>query len=431
VAETLPRSLQESVLTALCFDQRWGAMIAAQVEPEHFDEQNHYREIARRVLESSQKQGRPPSEAHLDDLLSDLLTGPDASSIRRLLYNLAEQAKTLNAEYVANRSHEFVRDQTIKHALLRASNRYSQGGDDKIPEVEAILYEAMRPQADAIDAGIFLGDIERSLAYLDAPDEEVLSLGITELDKLGVGPTRKELLLYMAPKNTGKTWFAVTCGGQGIKHRQRVLHITAETPAQKVIRRYHQMWFSAATRPDPTDQTILEFDKLTGVLSDWKPAKITPELDLKDPTVRKRLRERIEPWGARFNNLIIKEYPTRTLTMQRLVSYLDFLEQTHNFIPHLLIIDSPDNFKVPIDDFRLRTQHIYEDLRGLAGTRNMAVVATTQGNRKSLDAKRVLGSMISEAVGKVWTADSVLIYSRTEEERGLGFGRLCAEYIRN
>jgi hypothetical protein len=431
--DSLPQSLQESVLTALCFDQRFGALIAAQVEPEHFDE-GSYREIAHRVLEYRRKHGKPPSQAHLDDLFGDWLASGfrDAtpSVMRRLLYNLTEQAKSLNAEYVADRVQEFIRDQKIKHALLRASARYQQGGEDKLPAVEAILHNALRQQEDAVDAGLSLGDTDRGLSYLDTSDNEMLSLGIPVFDNIGIGPTAREMLLYIAPKNTGKTWFCIHVGRQGIMHRHKVLHVTAETRANRVIRRYHQAFFSVAMKPGEMDQATEAAFSDDGKLK-WITEKVNPPLDFQDPNIRKKLYNKIEPWGARFGNLIIKEYPTGKLTVNHLVGYLDFLEHTHNFVPTVLIVDSPDNFKIPTDDFRLHTQQVHVDLRGLAATRNLMVVATTQGNRASLDAKRVRGSMVSEAIGKVQTADTVLIYSQTPRELNKRWGRLSIEYARN
>jgi hypothetical protein len=72
-----------------------------------------------------------------------------------------------------------------------------------------------------------------------------------------------------------------------------------------------------------------------------------------------------------------------------------------------------------------------EELRGLAGKRNLALVCPHQGNRSSLGARRVRSNMAGEDVSVVQTADTVFAFSRTDAEERLGLGRLSVEHVRN
>src|ERR1035441_7533933 len=96
--DNLSPSLQESILAALVFDEKAGAVIAGQVLPRHFDDT--YREIAEKVLGYRKRFGRPPGRAHLDDLFSKVLEAGRTPRLRRMLFSLAELAEGLNGDYV-------------------------------------------------------------------------------------------------------------------------------------------------------------------------------------------------------------------------------------------------------------------------------------------------------------------------------------------
>jgi hypothetical protein len=428
--EAPPPSLQESILAALVFDGKWGAAISTQVTPELFD--GPYQEIAGRVLDYRRKYSKPPGRVHLDDMFGKALQDGDrrAPRLRRILFSLAEMSEGLNAEYIASRTNEYVREMQLKQAIYAASDRWQQGGESRITDLESIFNEALRARQDTMDAGLFMNDPERSLNFLTKSSSSLYPLGIPELDRHGIGPTAKEMLLYIAAKNTGKTWFCVHCGKQGLIHGQRVLHITLEVREEETAARYHQSLWSGARRGGRYDLTVFEFDQL-GRLSGLKLNKQKkPRMDFSHPDAAKDLRAKMKPWGIRLGRIVIKEFPTASLTMSQLINYIDYLELVHKFIPTVLIVDYPDLMDVKTSEFRLGLRRIYEQLRGLGVQRNMAVIAPTQGNRQSLDAKTVSASMIAEDKSKLDTADTVLIYSQTQAEYRLGLARLYLQYAR-
>lgn len=198
--EKLIESLQEAVLSVLTFDDKYGALIATQVTPEHFD--GLFGQIAAPVLAYRARYGKAPGRAHLESLFSRAKLDPSdrkTHALRRTLLRLADEAETLNGEYVASRAQDFVRAQKLKSALLAANERYAQGGDEAVSEVESILSNALRFRADTLDAGVFLNDVDRALSFTRR-QEEFYSLGIPQLDKLQIGMFPKQLLLYIAPK---------------------------------------------------------------------------------------------------------------------------------------------------------------------------------------------------------------------------------------
>jgi hypothetical protein len=428
--EPLTESLQEAILAVLAFDAKHGALIATQVAPEHFSGQYH--EIAGPVLEYRKKYGKPPGHAHLEHIFSRSKLDPAdrrTAALRRTLVNLSSQAEALNAEYIVSRVQDFVRSQKLISALLAANDRAVQGGEGMATDVEGILHTALRYRQTTLDAGTFLNQIEKS-ALFSPRAEETYALGIPELDRLGIGPAAKRLMLYIAPKNTGKSWACVHVGRQCLLQKAKVVHISLEMSEREVLGRYYQNFFSIATRSDPYTKATLEFDELER-LTGFKVRRSKPKLDFGDPGIRKFLRNKVSSWGTRFKRLVIKEYPSGTLTIDALRGYLDYLELVEKFIPNVLIVDYGDLFAIKSTDYRLALGRIFVDLRGLASERNLAVVVPTQSGRSSIGAKRVNSANVTEDISKVFTSDLVIAYSQTNAEEKLGLARLSVEHARN
>lgn len=426
----LTSSLQEAVLAVLAFDEKFGALIAAQVTPENFDGLFH--EVAGPVLNYRQKYGKAPGYAHLEDLFQRGKLDPSdrkAQALRRVLVNLAAVANSVNAEYVVSRTQDHVRDQKLKAALLEANERYLQGGDGAVSDVEGILHNALRFRSATLDAGTFLNQVDKSSLFQEKQEAALAPLNIPELDRYQIGLHAKRMLLYIAPKNTGKSWFCIHCGRQALINQMRVVHVSCEMYEDEVLDRYYQNFFGIATFPDAYQRATLEFDELER-LTGFKMKRSKPRLDFTDPNIRKILRGKVGHWGTRFSRLVIKAFPSGQLTLNGLRGYLDYLETTQKFIPNVLIVDYPDLMKFDRRDFRLSLGALFVDLRGLAAERNLALVTPTQSGRDSIGAARNKSSNVSEDISKVFTADTVLTYSQTEAEGRLNLGRITVDHAR-
>lgn len=424
------RSLQESVLSLICFNDKEGRIAVGVLTDKHFEEP--YKTIAERVIQYHHRYGAAPGVAHIDDVFDDLLEDKEsrqASTYRRLLIGLSEQAKHLNAEYVLGRITTFIKRQVMKGAIVQAAMEFQQGNPTAEEDAEKILMSAMRAHIDTFDPGVSLADGKRALQFLDAP-ADAIKLGIKELDMRDLGPTRKEMHLFLAPRKRGKSWWLIHVGKQAFLQRYNVCHISLEMSEERVVQRYYQQLFSIAKRPDEYHQTHMEFDEL-GRLSGFQISKVQPRLNLRDPKIRSYLMERLDQWGMRLDRIRIKQFATKSLTIAQLESYLDMLEITQKFIPDVLVVDYPDLMYFDPKNPRQALGRLYEELRGLAVRRNLALAAATQANRAGDDAKLVTDTNVSEDISKIATADIVITYSQTIDERRLGLARLFVSNARN
>jgi hypothetical protein len=432
--DAAPVSLQENIVAALLFDDRAGAAISAQVKPALFDE--NYREIAERALWYRRKYNRAPGLAHLDDLFGKLLQPGRAPRLRRLVFELAEHSRNINGDYVVASTQEFIREQTIKQALVNANSRYEMGGENLADDVEGILSAALRFRSQTLEAGTFLNDAGRSLKFLDRK-ENGIPFGINVFDPFGLALYPGEQTLFIAPPKSGKSWFCVHVGAIALLLRYRVLHIALEMGEPQVAGRYYQRFWTAGARPTPYNKTILEFERIGRGGNEkrfigLKTRKgLMPRWSFSERGSKTELLKRIKQWGTKLDRLVIKAFPSGYLTMSMLEGYLDYLEMQHKFIPNLLIIDYPDLMAQDSDNFRISISRTFVNLRGLCGKRGIALFTPTQGNRGAMNSKRTRSGDVSEDISKVFTADNVITYQRTDDEKMYGLARLLLENARD
>jgi energy-coupling factor transporter ATP-binding protein EcfA2 len=427
-AATPPVSLQESILATLLFSEKAG-VLAGLVEVKHFDDP--YRNVASAALDYYSKFKKPPGRAHLDDLFAVQLADRN-SPVRRILLGLVDLVEGLNVEYVISRVQVFVRDQRIKAALIEANSRYEVGGDEetRAEEIETIFSDALRERVGPTFDPIFANQ-DRILDFLTQVDKnEGYSLGISQFDDLGLRLKAKELLLFLAPKGIGKSWFCNHVGKKCIEQGAKVAHLTLENSKEITAQRYFQSFFNGALTNEDVVYTKLRF-KDGWLVGRERSDRKKPAIAFNDPRAKRLLREEMKWWGLRLGNLVIEQYPSGRLTVRQVESWLDFLESNHNFIPNVLIIDYPRLMRMSADNLRIDIGQTFVELRGIAVSRNLALVCPHQGNRSTIGARRTRSKEAGEDISVIQTADTTVSMSRTDAEEALGLARLSVEHSRN
>jgi len=239
-------------------------------------------------------------------------------------------------------------------------------------------------------------------------------------------------MLFIAPKGRGKTWWLINLGKRAANKGKKVLHITMENSKNETQMRYFQAMFSIPKSEAAEGLNITNIRRdMDGELAgfEWGD-RVEPEFTFRSPTLALELRSRVRLFGDRMHDVIIKQFPPRTMTWQNLEAYLDTLEQVSAFIPDLIIVDYVGIMKLTgsVDARRHSLDDQMLGLRAIAVKRNIALVTAHQGNRGSAEATTVRETHIAEAWGITHTADIVMTYSATREERKRKLARL---YVTN
>lgn len=424
--ERLSGALQENVLTLLCFSDEFCKLVRYSITPSLF-ESSVFKDIANHAIDFIDQYGTAIKE-HLPDSMESILKGSDkrkAASYERTVDNLFASRESVNGEYVVSKLHEFVRQQQLKSSVVAAVAALEDG---RVAQAEVELQKGLRNQAMSFEAGTTFGDPSQSLKFFDHQADGILT-GIGILDAKDICPRPQEVLLLIAPPKKGKSWFLIHLGKWALLQRRSVLHITLEMSERRVSQRYIQSFFSVSKRQAEVRTTVFKRDK-DGTLLDIDFDTVKRKT-LADPKIKEYLAGRLTKEFKNKKPLIIKQFPTGTLTISMLKAYLDGLERFHKFTPDIILIDYPDLMAVDQANLRTDLGQIFKEVRGIAVERNVAIATVTQGNRESSRARVVTDAHVAEDYSKIATADNVLTYNQTEAEKNLGLARIFVSNGRN
>jgi replicative DNA helicase len=426
IDERMSGALQENVLTLLCFDTDAAKVIRSVVEARMF-ESRVYQDFASHAITFLDQYGEAIGE-HLPDVVEDALKGDDkkkATLYKRTLDNLNGARQGINTKFVISKLHEFAHQQTLKSSILKAVEEIEAGHIDR---AELALHAGLKSQVHSFDIGTSFIDGAKSLAFFDK-QEEGLPLGIKALDDAGIMPAPGTMMLMIAPAKKGKSWFLVHGARYALLQRKKVLVVTLEMSEALYSQRFVQSLFSMTKRQAlvkvprivrGTEQGAfmgIEFDEVT------RPT-------FADAGARKAVEKQIKQRFKGADSLIIKAFPMASLTIQGFEAYLDSLERLHRFVPDVVCFDYPDLMKVDTESLRMELGAVFKEHRGLAVRRNYALLTATQGNRESAKARVTMDTHVAEDYSKIATADIVLTYSQTNEEKRLGLARLFVSNAR-
>jgi replicative DNA helicase len=422
-------ALQENLLTVLSWDDERAPLVRSLIGPELYG--GHYRTIALRIYDYIDKYKKAPKD-HLPDILMDKLEAENAREAElyeSTISSISVAREGLNIEYVMSQLETFIKRQSLRGVAIDLAKALQKDTEESLEEAATLIARANTGTLSVFDPGIRLSD-KKAMSFLDL-QEASFPTGIPELDKRGFGPTRKELWLFIANTKSGKSWGLMQLGKMAALHRFKVCHISLEMSRERCAQRYYQSLFAISKRKETFRNTKFQKDKL-GRITGYDDIRVQPSLSYDDPKVRKKLGRRIDRWSDRLlKNVIIRDFPMGTMTVNHLRAYLDNLEQTEHFVPDLLIIDYPDLMKLDKDNYRLSIDQAYKDIRGIAGTRNIAVAVVSQSHRAGAKAKQLGAENVAEAYSKIAHADTIVTYSSTPQERKLGLARLYVAGGRN
>jgi len=433
--EKLPNNLQENLISLLCFDDANGKIIRGTISVALFE--GEYKEIAQKAYNFIDNYKQVPGE-HIADLFAEFLEAHDdkAKLYDHILTNLfivQEDLKQgdVNIQYIMDQLAVFVRRQEIKDAIMQSAQLLQNNDPDALDEIDTILTNGLKGRLQVFDSGTFIRDTDKSLEFLEA-NSETFPTGIPEFNDHCVGPARKELFLFMAPPKRGKTWALINFGRRVIQARLKVCHVTLEMSETRMAQRYLQNIFAISKRDAKTLEMFFKRNP-DGTFLDLDLQTVNSKLLFSDPQIRRKLINKInrKTYRSLVDRLVIKQFPSGSLSVTQLTAYLNLLEEREKFIPDLLIIDYPDLMAVDINNFRHSIGHIFVKLRGLAVERNIALVTATQANRSGASAKQVSDINVAEDFSKIATADSVVTYSQTEAESQYKLARLYVSNGRN
>lgn len=423
----ISNALQENILVLAVFDNDSAQLIINNVAIEHFSNA-YYRNIITKTIKFFNEFGEPPKE-HIADLLENELKDKEKGTIySNILKSLYESRESLNKDYVLKSLDKFIKGQQLK---LTAKELVEALQSNNIDKAEEIINKSRNKQVSLFDAGtFFLKDFDSSVTFLEKLEGNCIYTGIKELDKHEICPAPKELFIFVGRSSSGKSWFLVHLSKFALLQRKKVLHISLELDEERLKARYFQNFFSLTSKSELMQKTNAVFvtDKF-GNLTNIDFKDILKHKSLKDNDILKYLESKK---NMLYNpQLVIKEFPTGTLSVDGLKTYLDNLEAYHKFVPDIILLDYLDLMSIDVERMRIDLGQTAIQLRGIAGERNIAMVTVAQTNKAGEGQQILTRKHLAEDFSKVRVADYLITYSATPQEREKGLARLFIDKARN
>lgn len=423
--DQISQSLQENIIVLLIFNKEALPLLCNSISPDLF-ESFIYRNIATKAI-NFYLEFKAPIADHISDEFEAILNGTErgkAELYRETLEHIYENRDCVNTEYVLSQLNKFIRQQKLKIGIITAAELVEQG---KLDEAELILNESRKDQLSIFDPGIKLSNVNNFLSFFDIQDDYFLT-GIKQLDTIGICPAPKELFTFIGLSNRGKTWFLIHLTKYALLQRKKVLHISLEMSQEKICKRYAQNFFSISNRDEFFKFPMFERDDL-GRFIDINFERMKARANFLNSDIKKELQTKLA--RLRNKNLVIKDFPTGSLTIIQLKAYLENLMASENFIPDLILLDEPDLMKINPSNKRAEIGRIYVDLRGLANEYNLAMVPVSQINRTGVNATWIDSKFLAEDFSKFFTSDNLISYNQTDMEYEKNLARLFVVKGRN
>lgn len=386
---------EEEVIIALCIElPEFYLSVGKHLKHTYFHKAET-RAVAKLLEDSYEKYSTIPPRAMLKDQVLKQFTADD--DYKAIIDLIDRKPHPREIPIIKDTVLQWARHQA--YGLIYSQRSLDAYDNKDYDEIEKIIEEARRI-ADVSTNGLWF--FKNTNILFNKDTEIKLTTGIKKLDENlnDGGPTKKDVLVWMAPTGVGKSIMLINSSIACIMRGMKVLHITLEMSEHKTALRY-----AGAISKIPIFQ---RFDK------------------------KEEVKKRIERFEATYGgSLMIKEYAPDEISVDTIYAMVDNLKRTHNWAPDIITIDylelmisksANDNKEDYTKQKRVATQ-----IRGMAKNLNVMIFTATQTNRgeQKTGGKKGEGTIesaikldrMAESYGKAMPMDYIISINQTTAEK--------------
>lgn len=384
----------QETLAQVILEERPFADQMEEVLDTNFFELKYLRIFVEKVFDYRKRYETHPSKKALNSIFSTELQEENETvqkQVRNFLTNTYIKEVQDN-QYVKESALDFCKKQKLKSALLKSVKLIK---DSSYDEVENLIVDALKLGSDGDYGHDFKRDFE--IRYQPRTRNPVTTGWDVINNSLKGGLGSGELGVVIAPTGAGKSHVLAHLGASALLEGKNVVHYTLEMSEERTGQRY--------------DSRISGVH--LGELFNRKEDVYEACLDVP-------------------GELIIKEYPTKSASVNTLRNHLEKLKSRDKKID-MILVDYAD-LLTPTEKFRERRnelESIYEHLRGLAQKYECPLWTASQTNRSGLNEEVITMESISEAFNKCFVADFIFSLSRTKDDKLANTGRFFIAKNRN
>lgn len=346
----------------------------------------------------------PTDDQLLEEIKKDLKQNELFSDYRDELtaVNDLDEKAIDNQEYYLDLVEEFAKEQAIKDAILKSVDHLKKKNFDAI-ETEVRDAFAVNRNVD-LGTDYFSGIKERWDRLNSATLVPKFRTPFETLNEaLEGGLAHKEMAMVVAPPGVGKSLFLANQAARSVLDGYNVLYVSLEMAEDRVAQRLDSIFTRIQQR----------------------------ELSNRVDDIEKRLDIINKQWKDR-GRLVVKEFPTKRLSVTGLRAFLNQIKNYEDFEPDVLIIDYLELMKTDKEMAEYQGQErLAQELRGVASEYECLVWTATQTNREGKKVNIITDAELADSYGKIRVCDLVFSINQTEQEFDSGSARLYLMKSRN
>ena len=262
-------------------------------------------------------------------------------------------------------------------------------------EAVTLYFENNETLECSLDHQLKVGGEWKKVKNIDKSEEIETDRGKTSLKRVGNGSEKKLYDISVEDVHcyysngilSHNSWSLCHLGLSAVKEGFNVLHYTLELDE---------------------DQTGLRYDS---ILSGYSPTEVREHKD-----------EVMEAIGNLSGSLNIKQFPTKSASVQTLSSHFEKVQAIEGR-PDVVLVDYADLLSTVTkknnnsENTYLQMGNIYTQIRKMAGELQVPVWTVSQSRRDSIDKEVIQADMIADSYKKIMISDVVLSLSRTKSDK--------------
>lgn len=380
----LGNTFQIQLLNNIILYKDFSNSILEVIDPHYFDNQ-YFRIICQMIKEYYSKYEHTPTFDTLEQLTKSEISSPMA---QKSVLDTLQQVKDVSDEgsiFVQEKSLKFCKQQELQKVMSKAQKIIDKGDFESYDQLEDMVNKAL--QVGEIDEGE--QDVFTNLdEVLDDDYRHPIPIGIPGIDNLLKGGLAKgELGVILAPTGVGKTTVLSKIANHAFNLGYNVLQIFFEDNPKIIQRKHFTMW--------------------TGIAPD--------ELSFYKEEVMEKVREIRENTK---NRLILKKYPSDTLTMSQIKNQVRKMIAEGNKID-LIVLDYIDCI-VPdknLGDEWKSEGSVMRAYEALCHELDVAGWTATQGNRSSISSDVVTTDQMGGSIKKAQVGHVIISVAKSLQQK--------------
>jgi len=397
-------SIQRGIIYLSKTDESFLLQVMPMVRDEYFEFPSHQKMFAVIIQFFLNYKKLPTDDQLLEEtkkvMASNELFGDYRDELEAI--NNLDEKSIDNQEYYLDLVEEFAKEQAVKDAILKSVDHLKKKNFGAIEDEVRSAFSVNRN----VDLGTnYFEGIKERWERLNS--QQLVPKFRTPFETLNEaldgGLAHKEMAMVVAPPGVGKSLFLANQAARSVLDGHNVLYVSLEMAEDRVAQRLDSIF------------TRIQQSELSNRVED----------------IEERLEIISKQWEDR-GKLMVKEFPTKRLSVTGLRAFLNQLKNYEDFSPDVLIVDYLELMKTDKEMAEYQGQErLAQELRGVASEYGCLVWTATQTNREGKKVNIITDAELADSYGKIRVCDLVFSINQTEQEFDKGAARLYLMKSRN